>query len=129
MIGLVVFVAVFAWYTAPNPEPLSDSNDPFVGRWLVNGTDAFGSEYSGSLTIRADGEQYTLGWIITGALVTGTGTVADGVMTVDWEGSTSGRKASGTAEYRLDGAMLVGVLRPDGAAENGVETAERLPGA
>lgn len=127
-IGLLAFIALLAWFTAPNPEPLVDSDDPFVGRWLVNGTDAFGSEYSGSLTIQRDGEQYRLEWIITGALVSGTGAVAGDVLTAEWVSSAAGREAAGTAEYRLSGDMLSGVVRPDGATENGMENAERLPG-
>ncbi|NND03678.1 MAG: hypothetical protein HKN91_12920 [Acidimicrobiia bacterium] len=127
-IGLALFVALFAWYTAPNPVQIADSDDPFVGRWLVNGTDAFGSEYSGSLTIQPEGEGYRLEWIITGALVSGVGTSDGEVLTATWESSASGRELSGSAEYRLLGEMLSGVIRPDGAVENGIEAAERLPG-
>ena len=37
-IGLLIFIGVFAWYTAPNPLQIEDGGDPFVGRWLVNGS-------------------------------------------------------------------------------------------
>ena len=127
-IGLLAFVAVFAWYTAPNPEPIVDASDPFVGRWLVNGVDSFGAEYSGSLTIQKDGDPYRLDWIITGSIVSGTGTVTDGVLSAEWESNADGRQAVGTAEYSVDADMLVGTVRADGVEGAGTETGERLPG-
>lgn len=127
-IGILVFVAVFAWFTAPNPAPISNSDDPFVGRWLVNGVDAFGSEYSGSLTIRDADDGYLLEWIITGALVSGSGELEGGVLVAEWKSLAPGREAQGRAEYRLEGDQLIGVVSPDGVADKGRETGERLPG-
>ena len=127
-IGLVLFIAVFAWYTAPNPEPISATGDPFVGRWLVNGVDPFGAEYSGSLTIRPEGDGYRLDWIITGAVVAGTGAENGGVLRVEWDSNADGRTATGTAEYRVEDGELAGTVATDGVDGAGSELGERLPG-
>ena len=128
-VGLLVFIGGFAWLSAPNPSPVNEPGDPFVGRWLINGTDAFGEEYSGSLTIRKSGDEYALDWIVTGAVITGTGTSTGEILTAEWQRVGDGRQARGTGEYRVQDGLLVGELRSEDSAEPGHETGELIPGS
>jgi hypothetical protein len=110
-IGLILFILILAWFTAPNPVDSGSDIDPFTGRWLVNGTDPFGVEYSGSLSIVGAGGEYALEWIITGALVSGTGGLVGDELQVEWRRSAGNTVITGTAEYRLDDAgNLVGTV-------------------
>ena len=128
-IGIVLFIVVLAWFTAPNPISNRDDSDPFVGRWLVNGEDAFGTEYSGSLTIRAEGSEYRLEWLVTGAIVSGTGRLNGDALDVEWGRDDDVRAATGTAQYRIEADdRLVGTVATAGVAGVGTELAERLPG-
>jgi len=128
-IGIFLFIAVLAWFTAPNPNSNRDVADPFVGRWLVNGEDSFGKEYSGSLSIAVGDGQYSLDWIVTGAIISGKGSRNDAVLEVVWTRGEDERRASGTAQYTIDAAgNLVGTIRTDGANGRGSEVAERVPG-
>lgn len=128
--GLILLLLVLAWFNAPNPISGRDATDPFLGRWLVNGTDPFGKEYSGSLTILAgDDGGYRVEWIVTGAIVSGTGELAGDRLAVRWTRREGGRDAAGTAEYVIaDDGRLIGSVTTDGVAAVGSETAERLPG-
>lgn len=128
-VGIVGFIVVLAWFTAPNPISNRDDSDPFVGRWLVNGEDVFGKEYSGSLNISAEGSGYRLEWIVTGAIVSGTGELAGDSLDARWARDDGVRSATGTARYRIDeDDLLVGSVITDGVAGAGTEVAERLPG-
>ena len=125
-LGIILFVLIFAWFTAPNPIESGSESDPFIGRWLVNGVDPFGVEYSGSLSIADSGEQYALEWIITGALMSGTGQRAGDDLRAEWQRSVGDLVIVGTAEYRIDGAgTLVGMVRVTGTPESGEESGER----
>jgi hypothetical protein len=124
-IGLILFILILAWFTAPNPVDSGSDIDPFTGRWLVNGTDPFGVEYSGSLSIVGAGGEYALEWIITGALVSGTGGLVGDELQVEWRRSAGNTVITGTAEYRLDDAgNLVGTVYVPAAAESGREMGE-----
>ncbi len=124
-IGIILFVVVFAWFTAPNPMDTGSASDPFVGRWLVNGVDPFGVEYSGSLSITSSGEQYALEWIVTGALVSGTAERAGDELYAEWRRAAGDTVIAGTAEYRIDDAgTLLGTIRVPGTSENGRESGE-----
>jgi hypothetical protein len=127
-IGVVGFIVLLAWSTAPNPISSRDAADPFVGRWLVNGEDVFGKEYSGSLDIRTDGSAYRLEWIVTGAIVSGTGERDGASLDAEWVRDDGVRSATGTARYRIEDDMLVGTVVTDGMEGAGSEVAERLPG-
>jgi len=128
-IGVVLFIVALAWFTAPNPISNRDDADPFVGRWLVNGEDGFGEEYSGSLTIRADGAGYRLEWLVTGAIVSGSGERDGELLEAEWGRDDGVRAASGTAQYRIDeDDQLIGTVMTEGVDDVGTEIAERLPG-
>lgn len=125
-LGIILFVLIFAWFTAPNPVDTDSSSDPFIGRWLVNGVDPYGVEYSGSLSITNSGEQYALEWIVTGALMSGIGQRTGEELRAEWSRSAGDLVVIGTAEYRIDVAgTLVGTVRVAGTPESGEESGER----
>ena len=117
-------VVVLAWFTSPNPAQQADDTDPFTGRWLINGVDPFGTEYSGSLTIQADGATYRLEWIISGALLSGSGRTAGDRLEAEWSGTIAGDSVEGTATYRVGGDTIEGTMRIFGVDGEGAETGE-----
>ena len=124
-IGIILFVLVFAWFTAPNPVDKGSDSDPFVGRWLVNGTDPFGVEYSGSLSITASGQEYALEWIVTGALISGTGRRVGDELHAEWRRAVGDTLIVGSAEYRIDDTgTLHGAVNVAGSSEAGQESGE-----
>lgn len=128
-IGIIGFVLILAWFTAPNPIDSGSDSDPFVGRWLINGVDPFGVEYSGSLSITPSGDEYALEWIITGALVSGTGERAGDELRAGWRRTAGDVVVDGTAEYRIDEpGILRGTVNIPGAPESGHESGERVGG-
>ena len=122
-IGVLAFVVLLAFLIAPNPVARDDDGDPFTGRWLVNGNDSEGVEYSGSLTIARSSDVYSLLWIVTGGINRGVGELRSGRLEADWttvEGVLPGR--AGTAVYLVDPAgNLAGVTTVDGVEGTGVE--------
>lgn len=122
-LGVVAFVGVLAFSIAPDPVDPDDDGDPFTGRWLVNGTDAEGVEYSGSLTIATEAGSYDLQWIVTGGINSGVGELRSGRLTANWitvDGVIPGR--AGTAAYLVDvDGNLQGVTTVDGAEGTGEE--------
>jgi len=128
-IGIILFVLVFAWFTAPNPKSTADSSDPFVGRWLVNGVDPFGVEYSGSLSITAVADGYTLDWIITGALVSGSGRRDGNLLSAEWTRTVAQDTIVGNATYRIDtDGNIVGDVRVADLDDVGTEKGEPVGG-
>lgn len=123
-VGVVVGVAVLAWFTSPNPALQDADADPFTGRWLINGEDPFGTEYSGSLTIGAVGGSYRLDWIISGALLSGSGRISGDRLEADWSGTVAGDLVEGTATYRVTGAAIEGTTRIFGVDGHGAESGE-----
>lgn len=118
----MVFAIVLGLFIAPNPAELDDDGDPFTGRWLVNGTDPLGVEYSGALTISETGSEYELSWIVTGFVRTGSGELEGDRLEVSWEvvqGIGPGR--SGTATYSIEDDLLSGTLTIDGIDDMGRE--------
>jgi hypothetical protein len=123
-VGIVLGVVILAWFTAPNPARQDDDTDPFTGRWLVNGEDPFGTEYSGSLTIQAESGAYRLDWIVSGALLSGTGRTSGDRLEADWSGTIAGEAVDGTATYRVDGELIEGTLQIVGLDGTGRESGE-----
>jgi hypothetical protein len=128
-IGIIGFVLILAWFTAPNPIDTASGSDPFVGRWLINGVDPFGVEYSGSLSITASGGEYALEWIVTGALVSGTGQLSGDELRAGWRRTAGNVVVDGTAEYRIDDpGILQGTVTIPGVSKSGHESGERVGG-
>lgn len=105
---LVVLIGVvgLAFLISPNPPPPDSDADPFTGRWLINGVDARGVEYSGSLVIAVEDGGYSLQWIVTGSIRSGTGRRDEGTLSAEWMADESiGPAGRGRAVY---------VLQPEG---------------
>ncbi len=121
--GIVAAVVALAFAIAPNPADEPEDGDPFTGRWLVNGVDSLGVEYSGTLTISGSGERYDLQWLVTGGIRRGTGAVRAGRLVAGWV-QTEGilEERGGAATYVVDGAgILRGTTSIDGVDGFGAE--------
>ncbi len=121
-IGLVVFAIVLGLFIAPNPADLDDDGDPFTGRWLVNGIDPLGVEYSGALTVSEVGSEYELTWIVTGFVRTGSGELDGERLDVTWEVVEGiGPARTGTGSYVIEDNTLQGTVTIDGTEGFGTE--------
>lgn len=96
-----------------------------VGTYTVNGVDVMGSEYSGTVVIRATDtdDVYEIDWLVTGALLTGTGTLTGDRFVVEWETIASEEDTStGTGSYTVDDeGNLIGTRSVDGVEGVGTE--------
>ncbi len=70
--------------TAPAPAEDGSLLERLAGAYKAEGRNADGSRYTGSVTIRIDGERARFRWDIAGQVYTGTGLLAGNVLTVDW---------------------------------------------
>lgn len=109
---------------APDPTNQVTTDDPFEGRWLVNGTDPFGLEYGGTLTITVADDGYELGWIITGAIFEGRARRVGDTLSGTWSRDVDGTSIEGDLEYRRDGDLIDGTLTGPGG-DIGTESGER----
>lgn len=96
-----------------------------AGTYVVNGVDPVGVEYSGTVTITPDGEQFAVQWLVTGGIQQGSGSIVGDRFVVDWTSSQPGRDgevSTGTADYVIaaDGS-LSGERFIDGVSESGTE--------
>lgn len=132
-VPVVIVVALSAGGLAMCGVPGDSLEDGagIAGTYVVNGVDPVGIEYSGTVTIRpvdpGAADTYDIQWLVTGAILHGTGRLRGDRLTVDWETVTSPRgTSSGTAEYEVgaDG-VLRGERSIDGA--DGVGTEEIFP--
>ena len=95
------------------------------GTYYVNGVDPGGAEYGGQLIITRTGtNQYTMDWIITGSIQTGSGRLNGEVLEAEWSTVEGLRESSGTARYEIeeDGSLL-GERYEDRFEEAGFEEA------
>ncbi len=130
--GIVAFLVMI--YSCALPGDLAvgrDDGDTLAGTYTVNGVDPTGVEYSGTVVITpAEGrDRYTIEWIITGAIHTGTAVVRGDEVTAEWRTIASGGgTGAGTARYTVEAdGSLVGTRLVDGVDEPAVE--EILPEA
>ncbi len=125
LVGVVAFL-VFLYITAlpGNLAVGRDDDSGLAGTYTVNGVDPSGREYSGTLVITDTGaDRYRLEWIVTGAIVSGTGVRAGNELNVEWETTAAAAgQRSGTGSYVImpDGSMT-GTRRVDGSDEVGTE--------
>jgi len=125
VLGLAAFAVVLGLFITPTPAELDNDGDPFTGRWLVNGVDPIGEEYSGALTITSvSADEYTLQWIVTGSTLEGTGELDGDRLIAVWQ-VVSGFERTGRAEYEIVDGLLAGILSIDGV--EGVGTEEGFP--
>jgi len=97
------------------------------GVYVVNGVDPLGFEYSGTVTITDDEGDIDIQWLITGAILEGSGRVLGDTLDVDWSAVEAPRgDSTGTATYEItDDGRLVGTRTVDGV--DGVGTEEIFP--
>ena len=97
-----------------------------VGTYTVNGVDARGEEYSGTVVIEATdvADEYLVRWLVTGALQEGVGVLRGTEFEVSWSTISSPTgDAGGTARYTLsDSGDLTGTRTIDGVDGVGTET-------
>ena len=96
-----------------------------LGSYVVNGVDPNGTEYTGrvSITEGSGPGEVEIEWVVTGAIIHGTGRLSGDTLSVDWE-TVSGPRgvSSGTAEYTVtDAGHLVGTRLVDGIDTPGTE--------
>jgi hypothetical protein len=94
------------------------------GVYVVNGIDPVGIEYSGTVIIdEADSGEISIQWLVTGAILEGSGRLTGDQLEVEWitVGAPRG-DASGTASYTLeDDGRLIGTRTIDGVDGEGTE--------
>jgi len=110
------------------PQQGTDAPDKIGGTYYVNGIDAAGREYGGQLIITPaeSADEYSMEWIITGSVQTGTGTWDGHELQVTWATIDGFQPAGGTATYTLtEDGTLMGERRMDGI--DGIGSEEALP--
>lgn len=109
---LAVSVLALGAAACSTPGSQVRNQEGLAGTYTVNGTDPEGTEYSGTVVITATGEDdvYDIRWIVTEALLEGTGTVDGDHVSVDWHtAAEDGPQRRGTGSYTIDGdGNLVG---------------------
>ncbi len=122
--ALVVVLAAATGCSEPGTAVVD--GEGITGTYTVNGIDARGEEYSGTVVIEATdtGDEYLIRWLVTGAIQEGTGVLRDNVFEVDWSTiSAPAGDARGTARYTLaDNGDLTGTRTIDGVDGVGTET-------
>ncbi len=121
--ALVLALAVVGC-SVPGSEVVD--GEGITGTYTVNGTDAVGIEYSGTVVIEATDESdvYAIQWIITGSIQEGTGRLRGDRLEVDWRSVTEPRDggSAGTAVYTVQSdGDLVGTRTIDGVDGVGTE--------
>ena len=107
--------------------PADANNLPdIVGVYAVNGVDAGGADYSGTLKIEPGEEagQYKLRWIVTGAIQEGVGFIAGNQLKARWHNIEGVTRSQGDIIYTITTlGELDGVRTIDGYEGEGWEKA------
>ena len=101
-----------------------DDEDGIAGTYTVNGVDATGLEYSGTVVITGteQPDRYDVEWIITNAIQEGSGLVEGSTFTATWTTSAAVEPASGRSVYEItDDGRLVGERFLDTGGEPATE--------
>lgn len=109
------------------PDAPPDAVPEIAGKYVVNGIDPLGMEYSGHLTIFAGDEPgaYTLQWIVIGNVQEGTGLLKGNQLQVAWRTvEHAGEFSQGTATFTVTvNRELYGTRTAEGMSGEGTETA------
>lgn len=107
------------------PGSTLEDRPGIAGTYVVNGVDPVGIEYSGTVVIEATEapDTFTINWVITGAILEGTGVLEGDTFTVEWATVESPRGPSrGTAVYTVEAdGRLTGTRTIDGVDGTGTE--------
>ncbi len=125
VVGIAAFL-VFLYVTAlPGDFAVGrDDEEGIAGTYTVNGVDATGLEYSGTVVITStdDADRYDVEWIITNAIQAGSGLVEGSTFTATWTTSAAVEPASGRSVYEItDDGRLVGQRFLDTGGEPATE--------
>ena len=122
----ILVVAALLLVGCAFPQQGTDTPGEIGGTYYVNGTDATGTEYGGQLIVTPvdNSDDFTMQWIITGSVQTGSGTWDGTTLDATWSTIEGFEHASGTAIYRLeDDGTLIGERHMDGYDTAGYEEA------
>jgi hypothetical protein len=124
---LACLALVLVGCTTPGSQV--DDGPGLLGTYVVNGVDPLGVEYSGTVVISTGDSvgEYDISWLITGAILEGTGTLFGDLFRVNWqtvEGPRGGSRGSATYTVNADGT-LVGERTVEGL--DGIGTEEIFP--
>jgi hypothetical protein len=124
VLGVIAF-GVLMYFTALPGDFAVGREGPsgLAGTYTVNGVDPTGLEYSGTLIVNETGtDAYALEWIITGSILTGSGTRVGNELIAEWESVAAAGPGRGTVTYVIgsDGTMS-GVRTVDGFDDPGTE--------
>ena len=130
-IRYLVLIVLFLAACSRTPAALGEDAAPgslpdLLGDYALNGVNASGSAYAGTLTIQPGDTpgQYKIQWLVTGGVQVGTGIVDGNVLNVEWKslssvaGDTSG---AGTYTITVNGE-LYGKRTTDGMPGSVEET-------
>jgi hypothetical protein len=121
---LLAFVLSAALAACSTPGSQVSRGEGLDGTYVVNGIDPVGIEYSGTVIIdESDTGAVTLQWLVTGAILEGTGRLLGDRLEVEWTTIEGPRgDAAGTATYTVeDDGRLVGTRTIDGVDGEGTE--------
>ena len=125
-VGIVAFLVMV--YACALPGDLAvgrDDDTGLPGIYTVNGVDPVGTEYSGTIVIRATdrNDRFEVEWIVTGAIQTGIGIRDGDGLTVEWsEVNNATGDGTGPIAYEImSNGELLGTWRAAGFDEPGVE--------
>lgn len=126
VVGVVAFGVMI--YACALPGDLAvgrDNDEDLPGIYTVNGTDPIGTEYSGTIVIKATdrADRFDVEWIVTGAIQVGVGVRSGDRLTVEWtEINSATDDGTGPIVYEImDNGELVGTWRIEGFDEPGSE--------
>lgn len=118
----VVLLLILSACSVPGSQV--SRGDGLDGTYVVNGVDPVGIEYSGTVIIdEGDDGTVTMEWLITGAILEGSGRLDGDTLEIDWTTVEDPRgEASGTATYTVeDDGRLTGTRTIDGVDGTGTE--------
>ena len=109
IIRLLVLLMLLLAACSNGPAPLGADAAPgalpdLVGDYALNGVNASGTEYAGTLTIQPgdkDG-QFKIPWLVIGGIQTRTGVLDGNVLNVEWKSlSSAAGDTSGAGSYTV----------------------------
>jgi len=104
----------------------ADAVPDLVGKYIVNGFDPLGTEYSGHLTVRAGDQpnEYLMQWIVVGSIQEGRGVLQGNQLFVQWQSVEGMLETQGEAVYTVTIAKeLYGTKTVNGFSGEGDEIA------
>jgi hypothetical protein len=119
---LLVLSLILAACSTPGAQV--SQGEGLNGTYVVNGVDPVGIEYGGTVIIEESNTgEVTMQWLVTGAILEGTGRLLGDRLEVEWTTIEAPRgDASGTATYTVeDDGRLIGTRTIDGVAGEGTE--------